>query len=79
MIIAVLIIVQTIFIFLAIIVLFVLLFSGKVRGLFKVMLNKHFVHYRYDYREEWIKISSTLADLKSFSHLSSFIINTLKR
>jgi len=69
--------VQIVFIFLALLVLFILLFSGKIRALLKVFLNKHFVHYRYDYREQWLNISSNLADLDSFSQLSSFIIKTL--
>jgi len=68
---------QIIFIFLALLVLIVLLFSGKMRALFKVFLNKHFVHYRYDYREQWINISRNLSELDSFSHLSGFIIKTL--
>ncbi len=68
---------QIVFIFLAFIILLVLLFSGKLRALLKVFLNKHFVHYRYDYRKQWLNISRTLAELDSFSHLSSYIIKTL--
>jgi len=68
---------QIVFIFLAVLVLFLLLFSGKIRALFKVILNKHFVHYRYDYREQWLNISTNLAELDAFSHLSGFIIKTL--
>ena len=43
----------------------------------KVYLNKHFFHYRYDYRDEWIKLSKTISQLNSINELSGFIINTL--
>lgn len=68
---------QILFIFLAVLVLLILLFSGTIRAQLKVYFNKHFVHYRYDYREEWINLSKTLAELKSFNELSQIIIKTL--
>jgi putative PEP-CTERM system histidine kinase len=68
---------QIVFVFLGFLILFILLFSGKLRALLKVFLNKHFVHYRYDYREQWLNISKSLAELDSFSHLSAYIIKTL--
>ncbi len=68
---------QIIFIFLAILLLLILFVSGKVRAMAKVYLNKHFFHYRYDYRDEWIKLSKTIAKLDSINELSGFIINTL--
>ena len=68
---------QIIFIFLAILMLFILLFSGTIRARFKVYFNKHFVHYRYDYRDEWIHLSKTLAELNSFNELSHIMIKTL--
>lgn len=69
--------VQTVFIFAALGMLLVLLFSGKVRAIAKVFINKHFVRDRYDYRECWLKISSTLAEIDSMSELYPFIITTL--
>ncbi len=68
---------QILFIFLAILLLFILMFSGALRARLKVYFNKHFIHYRYDYREEWIKLSKTLAELKSLNELSHFMIKTL--
>ncbi len=68
---------QILFIFLAVLVLFILMFSGSLRARLKVYFNKHFVNYRYDYRDEWIKLSKTLAELKSFNELSHFMIKTL--
>jgi putative PEP-CTERM system histidine kinase len=68
---------QIIFIFLAIVLLLILFVSGKARALAKFYFNKHFFHYRYDYRDEWIKLSKTIAQLDSINELSSFIINTM--
>jgi putative PEP-CTERM system histidine kinase len=68
---------QIIFIFLALLLLAILFVSGKVRAMTKVFVNKHFFHYRYDYRDEWIKLSKTIAQLNSINQLSGFIIKTL--
>ena len=68
---------QIIFIFLAVLLLLILFVSGKVRAIAKVYFNKHFFHYRYDYRDEWIKLSKTIAQLDSINELSGFIIKTL--
>ena len=68
---------QIIFIFLALLLLSILFVSGKVRAMTKVFVNKHFLHYRYDYRDEWIKLSKTIAELDSINELSGFIIKTL--
>ncbi|NOU12861.1 MAG: PEP-CTERM system histidine kinase PrsK [Methylococcaceae bacterium] len=68
---------QIIFLFLAILLLLALLVSGKARALTKVYFSKHFIHYRYDYRDEWIKLSKNIAQLTSVTDLSDFIIVTL--
>lgn len=52
---------QAVFLFLAIVLLIVLMFSGQMRAKAKVFLNKHFFNYKYDYREEWLKLSRLLA------------------
>lgn len=71
--------VQTVFIFLAVLLLFISFTSGKIRALAKVYFGKHFFHYSYDYREEWLKISKALAKLESLDELKNFIINTLTK
>ncbi|WP_446810187.1 XrtA/PEP-CTERM system histidine kinase PrsK [Methylomonas sp. 2BW1-5-20] len=68
---------QTLFIFLSILVLVIPFTSGKIRALTKVYFSKHFFHYSYDYREEWLKISKSLAKLESLEELKGFIITTL--
>lgn len=68
---------QILFIFLAVLLLLIVFASGKARALAKFYFNKHFFHYRYDYRDEWIKVSKTISRLDSINELSSFIINTM--
>ena len=43
--------------------LLALLFSGKIRASTRVFLSKHFFSYKYDYREEWLKFTNTLAGI----------------
>ena len=68
---------QIIFIFIAIMMLLLLLVSGKARSLTKVYFNQHFFNYRYDYRDIWIELSKTIAQIDSVNDLSAVIIKTL--
>ncbi|MCB1858288.1 MAG: PEP-CTERM system histidine kinase PrsK [Gammaproteobacteria bacterium] len=52
---------QIVFFFAALLILLSLLFSGQVRARAKVFLNKHFFSYRYDYREEWLRLIHILS------------------
>ncbi len=52
---------QTIFLFGAVLLLLILLFSGPLRARLRVFINKHFFHYKYDYREEWLRFIRTLS------------------
>jgi len=52
---------QATFLFAAVMILMVLFFSRKVRSRLKVAIDKHFFHYKYDYREEWLRIIRTLS------------------
>jgi putative PEP-CTERM system histidine kinase len=54
-------VVQTIFLFGAGLILLVLLFSGRLRASLRVLINKHFFHYKYDYRDEWLRFIQTLS------------------
>jgi putative PEP-CTERM system histidine kinase len=67
------------FIFIAILLLSVFFISGKIRALAKVYFSKHFFQHRYDYRDEWIKLSKTIAELNSLDDLSSFIASTMSK
>ncbi|HET8551442.1 MAG TPA: XrtA/PEP-CTERM system histidine kinase PrsK [Gammaproteobacteria bacterium] len=52
---------EVIFVFGAAVVLLMLLFSGQARARVRVFVSKHFFSYRYDYREEWLRLIETLA------------------
>ncbi len=52
---------QVIFLFMAMVFLIALLFSGSLRSKLKVFLSKHFFNYKYDYRDEWLRIIHTLS------------------
>ncbi len=54
-------VVQIVFMSGAGLVLMVLLFSGRVRASLRVLINKHFFHYKYDYRDEWLRFIRTLS------------------
>jgi putative PEP-CTERM system histidine kinase len=56
---------QTIFMFGAGLLLLILLFSGPLRARLRVFINKHFFHYKYDYREEWLRFIRTLSSNES--------------
>ena len=50
------------FLFGAILLLIVILFSGTLRARLKVFLSKNFFSYRYDYREEWLRFTRTVSE-----------------
>ncbi|HHM04759.1 MAG TPA: PEP-CTERM system histidine kinase PrsK [Gammaproteobacteria bacterium] len=53
---------QAVFLFGALMVLVMLMFSGAAQARLKVFLNKHFFNYKYDYREEWLRFIKTLSE-----------------
>jgi putative PEP-CTERM system histidine kinase len=52
---------QAVFFVGAVLVLFALLFSEGLRKRLKVFLSKHFFRNKYDYRDEWLRLTSTLS------------------
>ncbi len=54
-------VVQIIFLFGAVVLLLVLLFSGQMRARIKVFVSKHFFNYKYDYRDEWLRLIATIS------------------
>ncbi|MFP4648763.1 MAG: XrtA/PEP-CTERM system histidine kinase PrsK [Halorhodospira sp.] len=41
--------------------LILVLFSGTFRARLRVLINKHFFHYKYDYHDEWLRFTGTLS------------------
>jgi putative PEP-CTERM system histidine kinase len=68
---------QATFIFASILLLTVFFFSGKIRSRIKVLIDKHFFHYKYDYREEWLRIIRTLTAGGETSRLHERAIRSL--
>ena len=56
---------QVIFLFGAVMVLAVLFLSEQARARLRVFINKHFFHYKYDYRDEWLKFIGILSSSRS--------------
>jgi len=52
---------QVAFMFAAALLLIAVLFSGSFRSQLKVFISKHFYHYNYDYREEWLRFTRILS------------------
>ena len=65
------------FIALVLTTLTVLLFSGKIRTNVKVFISRHLFNYKYDYREEWIRITRTLSSTDEHSSLGYRSITAL--
>jgi putative PEP-CTERM system histidine kinase len=68
---------QPIFFFGAALLLIVLLFSGQLRSRLKLFVSKHFYSYRYDYREEWLRLIRVLSGKELQATLPERIIFAL--
>ncbi|MCX9156916.1 PEP-CTERM system histidine kinase PrsK [Niveibacterium sp. 24ML] len=55
----------------------VVLFSGSFRARLRVFLSKHFFSYRYDYRAEWLRFTTSLAVSGGSADLSAAVIGGL--
>ena len=53
---------QIAFVFAALQLLLLTLFSGTLRARLKVFLSKNFFSHRYDYREEWLRFTRVLSE-----------------
>jgi len=68
---------QLALVFAAILLLGILLVSGAMRAKMKVLVGKHFFHYRYDYREEWLRFTQTLTAQDSPQSMGQQVIRGL--
>lgn len=55
----------------------ILLVSSSIRAKIKVLIGKHFFHYRYDYREEWLRFTQTLTTQESPQSMGEQVIRGL--
>ncbi len=65
------------FLFAALLFFALAVFSGSFRSKLKVFVSKHFFSYRYDYREEWLRFTRTLAADSSPQGIQQRAINAL--
>ena len=68
---------QTVFLFGALVMLIVVMFSGTMRAYMRVFLSKHFFAYRYDYREEWLRFTRSLSEGEPGVHLREHTIRAI--
>lgn len=68
---------QVALVFLAVVALVALGLSGTLRARLRVWLGKHFLRYRYDYREEWLKFTRALTSHAQPQELSQHVIRGL--
>ncbi|MCA3255524.1 MAG: PEP-CTERM system histidine kinase PrsK, partial [Alphaproteobacteria bacterium] len=52
---------QIAFLFGAIVLAATVIFSGRFRASARVWINKHFFAYKYDYRDEWLRVIDTMS------------------
>lgn len=57
--------------------LFILMFSVKMRARLRVFIVKHFRHYKYDYREEWLRVIRLLSTKQERQELQENSIRVL--
>ncbi|HEX6736191.1 MAG TPA: XrtA/PEP-CTERM system histidine kinase PrsK [Azonexus sp.] len=68
---------QLALVFAAMLGLGVLVVSGSMRAKLRVLVGKHFFRYRYDYREEWLRFTQTLAAQESPQAMGQQVIRGL--
>ena len=68
---------EAVFLFGAVVLLLLLMFSAQLRARVKVFLGKHFYKNRYDYREEWLKFTRVLSTSNENSQLRENIIRAI--
>lgn len=67
----------TALVFLGLVALTVLLLSSTARARLRVLVGKHLFHYRFDYREEWLRFTRTLAQPSPATEVGQQIIRGL--
>lgn len=68
---------QVLFLSIALVFLATLLVSRRVRSRLMVFISQNFFDYKYDYREEWLKMTREMADLSDSPPLPERVIRIL--
>jgi putative PEP-CTERM system histidine kinase len=70
---------QLLFLAAAAVVLVIVLFSSGIRARLRVFVVKHFYRHKYDYREEWLRLTSTLGRVDELPFASANALAGLAR
>lgn len=65
------------FFFAALVMLAIILSSGRIRAYAKVQIAKNLFAYRYDYREEWLRFIQTMAQDESGANLGERVVRAI--
>lgn len=68
---------QVLFLTISLVFLATLLLSRRIRARLMVFISQNFFDYKYDYREEWLKMTRELADLSNDPPLPERVIRIL--
>ncbi|MDR1935648.1 MAG: PEP-CTERM system histidine kinase PrsK [Candidatus Accumulibacter sp.] len=68
---------QLALLFAALLLLGILGLSGALRAKLRVLVGKHFFRYRYDYREEWLRFTTTLSAPDGSTEMGRHVIKGL--
>ncbi len=67
---------QVLFLSLALLLLAAVMLSGRVRAQARVFLGKHFYKNKYDYRQEWLRLTQELEDSHSRNNSYDAVIQS---
>lgn len=67
-------VVQSIFLFAAVLLLLLVVSSGSFRATIKRFIATHFFSYKYDYRDEWLRFIATISETRSGGSLPLRVI-----
>ena len=65
------------FLFAALLFLLALVSSGEMRGRLRVYIDKHFLNYKYDYREEWLGLIRQLSAEQNVDRLEERAVKAI--
>ena len=54
-----------------------LILSGSLRARVRVLVSKHFFHYRYDYRQEWLRFTANLSSATNPAEVGEQVVRAL--
>jgi len=54
-----------------------LILSGSLRARVRVLVSKHFFHYRYDYRQEWLRFTANLSSATNPAEVGGQVVRAL--